>query len=134
MRIMSVDLGKARIGIAVGDSDTKVGSPRPVLRGLGSLQKDAEQVFRLGESEEVEAFVVGVPKGLEDSGQQRICERFAGILRELGALVYEVDESMTSLEAESLLIETGMKASGRRRLVDSGAARIILERFFEEHA
>jgi len=79
---------------------------------------------------------MGLP--IEESGEEG---RMARIFRTLGdhivgngVPVYFVDESMTSVQADSLLREDGLKASQRRKLKDGEAAALILERYLSEHA
>ncbi len=130
-----MDLGAARIGIATGETEPHIAVGRKTLRASGTLQKDAEAVILEAKTEEADAIVVGVPTQHDEdaSRQTQICERFAGILRELGAVVYTVDESLSTVEAESELHQVGKKAAARRKVRDAESARIILERFFVEH-
>lgn len=135
MRVLGVDLGSARIGLASGETEGQIAGPLKTLRAEGNLKKDACQVFEAAKNENAEAIVVGVPKMGDESmsRQAQICERFAEILRELGAVVYTVDESLSTIEAESGLMGTGQKAARRRKVRDAAAASIILERFFAEY-
>ena len=132
MRVVGVDFGATRIGIAVGESEGAVTTARLPLTASGALKKDAQAISALVRSEEAEAVVVGIPVREEDSRMTRICEQLAGRLEELGLRVYKVNEAMTTLEADSHLMSAGLKASARRKLRDGEAARLILERFFHE--
>lgn len=130
MRILGVDFGSKRIGIAVGESEGKVASPRPAISPSGKLKSDAQTLVRLAQSEGAEAIVVGIPD-YDDDKMANICRRLASEIEALGYQVHLVDESFTSVEAESVLLEMGFKASHRRKMRDGEAACRILDRYFE---
>ena len=76
---------------------------------------------------------MGLPHNPLGSNQmERLCLNLAEQMRGLGLLVFTVDESMTSAEAESEMAESGMKAAARKKRLDGEAAARILMRFFEE--
>jgi putative holliday junction resolvase len=79
--------------------------------------------------------VIGVPYGIggEETPMAKVCLRLIQRLQEEGATVFEVDESLTSLEAESNLRQSGGTAALRKSRLDSEAACQILERFFAQH-
>lgn len=132
MRVLGIDLGKVRVGVAVGETESGIASPRKALTAIGTLVKDAEQVSNLARQEQVELIVVGVPYNPTDSRMASVCERFAVCLRELGWQVALVDESSTSFESDTAMLQAGVKASIRAKRVDSESAVRILERFFNE--
>ncbi|HMS53865.1 MAG TPA: Holliday junction resolvase RuvX [Fimbriimonadaceae bacterium] len=132
MRVIGVDLGKARIGVAVGVVEFGVATPRPNLIASGSLKDDAVALTEMARREEADGFVIGIPEN-DDPKMARACRLLAGHLLEAGYRVFEVDESFSTVEAENALRQTDLKASGRRKLRDGESARIILERFFDEY-
>lgn len=131
MRVVAVDFGSKRIGLAVGDTALAIASPLDTLAATGSLQKDAVAIDAVARREEAQALVVGLP--LDEQGDatpmSRICSQLAERLKELQWEVHTLDESMSSLQAESELLYE--KASQRRRRRDAAAACVILERFFD---
>jgi len=131
MRLLGVDLGKVRIGVAVGETEPRVVTPRPTLAASGTLRRDADALAQLAKKEEAEAVVVGLPIGLDgqEDGMTKACRLLADLLRERGYAVHLVDETMSSVQAEASLLEAGLKASERRRKRDGEAASLILERF-----
>ena len=135
MRLLGVDYGFKRIGLAVTESSIGLPSTRPAATSMGSLKKDAAQIAGIVKREQAEAVVLGLP--LEDEAEEgrmaRICRTLAGHLYdEHGVQVYLVDESLTSVAAEDMLFSTGMKASQRKKLRDGEAAARILERYLNE--
>ena len=136
MRLLAVDFGFTRIGLAVGETEPQAGSARQPLKAAGSLKKDAEAIAEVAKREEAEAIVLGLP--LESDGQEgrmaRICRSLCSQIETLGFAVHLVDESLSSVEAQRGLLEGGVKASRRRRLVDGEAALVILDRYLHEQA
>lgn len=134
MRLLGVDFGSKRIGIAVGDREHRVASPRPNLNTAGALDRDAESIAALARREEADAIVVGIPYEADGvAGRMaRVCESLATRIEQRGWTVYRVDESLTSVTAERSMAE--LKGSVRRKKKDAEAACLILERFFNEKA
>lgn len=130
MRVVGIDLGKARIGVAVAETEPFVVSPRPALAATGTLARDADAVSVLARREEAGTVVVGLP--LEDGVEgrmARVMRLFGGLLTERGLVVAYADETLTSVAAQSSLSEAGLKGSQVRRAKDSEAACLILERW-----
>ena len=132
MRLLGVDFGFKRIGIAIGESEVGIVTPRSALAARGALKVDAQTLSQLARKEEVDAIVLGLP--IEESGEEgrmaRICRTLAAHLVDLGEDVHLVDEKYTSIEAEGLLASAGMKPSDWKQHKDSAAAGLILERYF----
>lgn len=135
MRVLGVDFGFARIGLAVGESEHGITSMRPPIAASGKLADDAAKIAALAKREEAEVVVVGLP--YEEDGTAgrmvRVCLQLADRLQEQGCTVATVDESGSTHAAEAnLRQQSELKASQRRKMRDAEAARIILERFFDE--
>ena len=133
MRVLGVDWGGARIGIAVGEAQFKIASPRHPLQATGTLMKDALAIQTQVKLEEAERVVVGVPFNEEDDRAARVCLQLVERLRDLGLDVVTVDESLTTEASHTDLAELGLKAAQRKKQVDGESARRILLRYFEEH-
>lgn len=135
MRLLGVDFGRRRIGLAVGESDHRVATPRPPMAASGKLATDADNLVAFARREACEAIVVGLAliEG-ETTAMAKIGDRLAEQLRERGWTVFTVDESLTSVGAEAAMASAGLKASQAKRRVDGEAAARILERFFDEKA
>jgi putative Holliday junction resolvase len=135
MRLLGIDFGFKRIGVAVGETGFEIASPRPPMTASGALSKDALAISNLAKKEHVETIVVGLPlEDGEEGRMARICRQLADHLTSLGHKVEFVDESMSSVEAERTLLNDDLKASQRRKLRDGEAARLILERYMHEKA
>lgn len=132
MRLVGVDFGSRRIGIAVAEAEFGISSARPSLATTGTLARDAEAIVAVARREQADAVVVGVPENPEDERMSRVCRQLAAKIAALGLTVHTVDEALTTALAESDLAAQGLKASEVRRQKDGEAARRILDRFLAE--
>ena len=134
MRLLGVDLGMKRIGLAIAETDPFVVTPRSALPAIGRLASDAQRVGDFARREQVDAIVVGLP--VEESGVEgrmaRVCRVFAGHLSAAGFVTHLVDESFTSVEAESAMAQTDLTAAARRKRKDGEAAARIVERYVRQ--
>jgi putative Holliday junction resolvase len=131
MKLLGVDFGSKRIGLALGDSEFGTTRRLPALKATGTLAKDAASISNLATREAVSAVVMGIPFNPVGSGRgELICARLAELIRALGWEVHEVNEAMTSVEGAENLKAVYRKGGIRSRL-DGEAAALILERFFD---
>lgn len=131
MRVLGVDWGSVRIGVALGENPPAIATARPPLKATGSLKKDAEQIAALAKKEEAELIVVGLPVHDGDDRGVRLCRTLAGRLEALGMKVDTMDEAFTTHEAHDALRDLGYSAAQRKRQVDGESACRILVRYFE---
>lgn len=140
VRIVGLDVGERRIGVAVSDATLTLARPVEVLRP-GSLERDAPQlaaaaIARLAEQEDdaVSTIVVGLPRRLDGSPTEMTArvEAFAAELERLtGLRVIGQDERLTSREAESRLAATDKDWRSRKSRLDAAAAAIILQDYLD---
>lgn len=134
MRVLGVDFGGTRIGIAAVDTDVKLPTPLGVLEASGTLAKDAVAIRDRAKLEAAERVVVGLPLNSgEETKMSRICRLLGDRLTELGVEVHYVDESLTSATVEGHMRDGGLKGSQIRKNVDALAACAILDRYLSEH-
>ena len=128
-RILAVDWGERRIGLAVSDALGILATGLPTLEIRGG----AEAVARVADTirtMEADSVVVGLPLTLAgEKGEAALAaERFAARLREVSNVpVVLHDERLTSAMAERRMRERGEKSRGRKGKVDEGAAVVLLE-------
>lgn len=129
-RVLGVDYGTTRIGLAISDGLGITARPLEVVR-----REDLEKALgRIAEEYEVETVVVGLPTSLSGhegnsaTGARRLGDEIGGILR---VDVVFVDERFTSRMAEAALLESGMKRRDRKGTVDKVAAAIILQTYLD---
>ena len=132
-RILAIDYGRARHGLAVSDALGMAGRPLPVLK-RSTGPRDLEALRRVVADYDVRRLVVGLPLNMDGSEGEMAAEAraFAAVLeRELGLPVLLEDERLSTDEAEHLLREGGLRPSRRRALRDSVAAAVILQSVLE---
>lgn len=133
-RVMAIDLGSKRMGLALSDPGRTISSALTVIARKG-LKNDLEKLGALIREHEVSLLVVGLPlhlSGAESEGSARARE-FAGKLeQEFGLPVRLVDESLSTVEAEEVLIEADVSRKKRKKSVDGLAAAVILRSWLNE--
>ncbi|HEX7246512.1 MAG TPA: Holliday junction resolvase RuvX [Actinomycetota bacterium] len=135
-RVLGLDLGTARIGVAVSDADRRVAVPHGTIRAgqpPGELEAVAALVLELG----VTAVVVGHPRSMSGASgaQAQQAEAFAAALRAVLEVPVELqDERLSTAQAERSLRAAGVSGRRRRAVVDESAAAIILGAWLDARA
>ena len=133
MKIMGLDYGKARIGIALSDIMGFLATPHSTLKRT-TIENDIEYLKKIINEFSVKTVVVGLP--FEMSGNKgaiaKDTEEFADILkREANVEIVFVDERLSSFEAEEQLKLTIKSWEKRKQLLDQVAASIILQSYLD---
>ena len=133
MIIMSVDLGKARTGIAVSDSGESFAFPKTVITEYNT-EKLIKKVAALANEYGAELIVVGYPKNMDGSLGSRAeeCKEIAErIAKESGKETVLWDERCTTVSAHTALNYTDTRGKKRKEVIDAVAAVIILEDYLK---
>lgn len=137
-RIVALDVGERRIGVAVSDLTRTLARPHAALPTTGldgnALQVSLDEIARLADEDPLDAIVVGLPRHLDGSANAMTprVERFAARLRDrAGVAVILQDERLTSVEAESLLAARHKDWRARKKRLDAAAAAIILQDYLD---
>lgn len=136
MIIMSVDLGKARTGIAVCDKTEFLASPYKVIFEK-SPQKLPEKVAEAAKETKAELIVVGLPKNMDgtEGESARNARAFAQKLTEITEIETVMqDERGTTITAHNFLNNTNTRGKKRKNVVDEVAATIILQNYLDKRA
>jgi putative Holliday junction resolvase len=129
MRVLAIDLGSKRIGIAVSDGLGITVRPVETIR-RSNRERDIARLRFLVEDLEAEAVVVGLPLRMDGTtgDAARAALRFVEALQDrLDVPVLTQDERLTSYEAEQMMIERGLGREERRARSDEFAAMLILQ-------
>jgi putative Holliday junction resolvase len=129
VRILAVDPGSKRVGLAISDPTGTIAS------GLSTVEAEpsetlAHRLAGIARSHEAERIVVGLPRRLDGSRgpEAAAAERLAAALRKAAHIPVEtVDERLTTAAAERSLIDAGVRRDKRRQSVDRVAATILLQ-------
>ena len=134
MRVMALDLGSKRIGVAVSDLTGTIASPHSVIDRSSSPRHDHDTIRRLVLEEEAEAIVIGLPLSLDGStgpAAKAVLDEAKRIGTVVGVPVHLQDERLTTVAADRLLREADLSATQRRRFVDKVAAAVILQTWLD---
>lgn len=130
-RILALDVGDARIGIAVSDPMKIVANPLSTLFRK-KTDEDFEEIARIAKEQETEMIVCGLPKSMnnEENAQTVKTREFVEKLKGYVSVpVKFFDERLTTVSAERALIEGGVRRENRKNVIDKVAATMILQNY-----
>ncbi len=132
MRILAIDFGRKRIGLALSDPGASLALPQPPLVRQGKGWWDG--LLGLIREHQVSEIVVGLPRNMDGSegAAAEVCRKFADELKERsGATVSLLDERLSSQAASQALREGGLKARDQKGKLDSVAASLLLQVYLQ---
>jgi len=137
MRVMGIDYGDARTGIAVSDLLCSIVGTTTVIHSRRQ-DKTLEEIKKLVQTEGVTEIVMGLPKNMDgtEGPRAQLCREFAQLVEhETGLPVALWDERRTTVEAHNILNEHNYHGKKRKNTVDAVAASLILEGYlaFRKH-
>lgn len=128
-RIMGVDFGDARTGIAVSDLLCSIVGTTTVIHSR-NMEKTITQICEMVRNSDIGEIVVGLPKNMDgtEGSRAELCREFAGKLEEATGLPVKMwDERRTTVEAHNILSQHNYHGKKRKDTVDAVAASLILE-------
>ena len=133
-RIVALDIGDVRIGVAVTDPTRTIASPVEVITRVG-WGPDTRAVKAVCDRYETNLVVSGLPLNMDgtEGFQAKKVRDLCAQLEKAGLTVFFQDERLTTVTAEDALLEDGMSRQARKGKVDKVAAAIILEQWLQEH-
>lgn len=131
-RILALDVGDKRIGVAVSDEMQLIATPHSVYTRVG-YGPDVRHILQLCSDLKASLVVCGLPKNMDGSigFQAEKVQAFAEKLRESGLEVVFQDERLSTVSAHQALIEGGMRRDDRKGTVDKVAAAVILQQYLD---
>jgi putative holliday junction resolvase len=133
-RVLGVDFGSKRIGIAISDFTGVLASPLTVLERTGDVKRDHKRIADLVSEEEAVTVVVGLPVDLEGKNgiaAQHVAGETARLATVLDVPVVTYDERMTTATASRQLADLGVSSKKRRTTIDKFAAAMILQGYLD---
>ena len=134
MRVLGIDLGSRRIGVAVSDPDEVLATPCTVVERSGDEAADHRRLLELAAEWEVGRLVVGLPLSLDGSMGPAARAAVAEAER-LGATtdlpVDTYDERFTTVTADRYLRDLELSGPARRRVIDQAAAAVMLQAWLD---
>ena len=136
MRIMGLDLGSKTVGVALSDPMMITAQPLETItrKEENKLRQTLARIEAIIEEYGVKKIVLGYPKNMNDSVGERalISEEFKDKLeRRTGLEVILWDERLTTVAADEVLAETGVKKADRKQYIDQVAATFILQEYID---
>ena len=128
-KIMAVDFGEVRTGLAVSDVSRLIASGIGNI-SVGGIEKTSEAIAESAKEQRCVAIVVGLPVNMDGSQGSRAerCKKLARLVKEAsGLLVATYDERMTTMTAARYLNETNTRGKKRKGVIDTLSAQIILQ-------
>ena len=122
MRVLGIDYGKSKIGLAVGDTETKLSEPLKVL----SMSNVKCQMSNIVQENNICKIIVGLTGGRMDEEIKDFGEKLA---KETVLPVEYFDETLTTQDAQRILINSGGKRKKRKEKEDAVAAALMLENY-----
>ena len=136
-KVLALDYGKKRIGVASGDFELKIAFPREIIENR-EINYVVSKLSALCEELGVGIVIVGLPLNMEDGQKENAImadvKIFVDTFRKVVGDKIEVllfDERLSSFEAKALAMASSKPVRGKKILVDAHAAQIILQRFFD---
>lgn len=133
MKSLGLDLGTKTLGLAITDKLGIISSPYRVLR-YDDVNKLVDELINIINEESVDELVLGLPKNMNNTlgfAAERSLE-FKKILEsKCGLPIYLVDERLSTLEAENILLSSDTSRQKRKRVIDAYAASIILDTYLK---
>ncbi len=136
MRILGIDIGTVRIGVALSDAMGWTAQPLEVIRRTRP-ENDLDRLAELAALHDVEEIVIGLPYNMDGSAgpMAALAREFALKMQErLGLPVREWDERLSSAAAERALLEGDVRRNKRKQVIDKVAAAIILQGYLDHKA
>lgn len=132
-RLLGIDYGERRIGLAISDATGTIATPLEVVPGNDAPQA-AKQIAGIAETREVSRIIIGLPMRMDGSHGPAAekAKAFADLIRKHTVIPIQLwDERFSTLTAEQALIEGGARREKRKQVVDKLAAQIILQHYLD---
>ncbi len=134
-RIVCLDIGDVRIGVAVSDPTRTIAVPLEVIRRVG-WGPDCRRIKQICEMYDTVEVLSGLPLNMDgtEGFQAEKVREFCRQVEKRGLRVIFQDERLTTVTAENALAEDGLGFSERRKVVDKVAAAVILQEWLDGNA
>ncbi len=130
MKLLGIDFGLKKIGLAIADSESRLVEPLGMIRVKNNLQEALRQIDFICKKENVERIILGLSEGCFTE----IIKKFGVNLKKITHLpVFYEDENLTSKEAIAKMIQAGIKKMKRREKEDQVAAALVLQNYLNKN-
>ena len=138
MTVMGLDYGSRTVGIAVSDALFLTAQPLETVTrdSENKLRRTLARIALLAKERRIGLFVLGRPLNMNGTAGERVekCEAFRELLiKRTGIPVVWQDERLTTVAADEILADSGVRREERKRYIDQVAACLILEEYMKAH-
>ena len=133
MKYLAMDLGTKTCGLALSDKLGIIASPYKVIR-YNSVEELIEEIKKIIKLENVDELVLGLPKNMNNSlgfASERSLNFKCELEKYVDLKIHLVDERLSTMEAENILISNDTSRQKRKKIIDAYAASIILDTFLK---
>ena len=133
-RLLAIDYGARRVGLALSDPLKMIASPyRTIIKKNNTIL--IEEIERIIAAEDVELTIIGLPLGMagQKTDQTKKVEEFVDKLTDRGIIIKYEDERWSSVAAKRSMKEQNIKSGYNKDLVDQTAAAIFLQQYLDRH-
>ncbi len=133
MRIMALDVGSKRIGVALSDP-LKITAQGLQTFQRTTLEEDVKGLWQLIDEHEVSQLVVGLPKNMDGTigfKAEEVQQFIADLTAERKIDIIWIDERLTTVSAERVLLEADVSRAKRKKVIDKMAAVVILQSYLD---
>ena len=131
-RILGVDYGDSRIGLALSDPNKIIASPFKTIKNIG-FDKTKKKIFDIIRENKVELIVLGLPVSMSgtETNQTKKVREFQSFIQDFDIPIEMQDERLSSFTAKKSLIQQKIKTGHNKHLIDSTAAAIFLQQYLD---
>ena len=131
-RILGVDYGDSRIGLALSDPNKIIASPFKTIKNKG-FDKTKKEIFNILIENKVELIVLGLPVSMSgtETNQTKKVRKFQNFIQDFDIPIEMQDERLSSFTAKKSLIQQKIKTGHNKHLIDSTAAAIFLQQYLD---
>jgi putative Holliday junction resolvase len=133
MRILAIDYGSQRIGLALSDPTGTLARPLPFVPAKGDA-KLAREIIELAKTHEVHLFILGLPRNMDGTSGEAATkvQAFAEIFRQATTTPLKlIDERLSTVQASRQLQESGKNTRKQRGQIDSESACVLLQGYLD---
>ncbi len=134
MRILGLDLGTKTLGLAITDETMTIASPYKTIK-YSDVNELVEELKTIIKEKKIEEIALGLPKNMNNScgfASERSFSFKKTLENNFDIPIVLIDERLSTVEAENILIKTDTKRKKRKEVIDAYAAAIILDTYLKE--
>ncbi len=134
MKILAVDYGDVRSGLAVSDISEFLASPQGTIKAEG-LKSASAKIAEAAKANGAEKIIVGLPKNMDGSEGDRAkkCRKLAETLSKMGFVTEMADERLSTMAAAQHLNATNTRGKKRKDAIDAASAVVILQSYLDKN-